>query len=228
VVADGMGGHAAGDVASQLAVTGLTPLGTNGPIGVPEILDAIEDVNLTIVNRAAENVERLGMGTTIAGVASVEVAGVDHWMVFNMGDSRVYHLSNHELVQITVDHSEAQELVQAGRLTPEEARHYRRRNVVTRSLGIDPPDMLDTWVFPPLSQERFLLCSDGLTGELNEGEICDLLDGLSDPQETADALVAAAVNAGGADNVTVVVIDHLEVDPDPVSDETIPRRSSGN
>jgi len=227
VVADGMGGHAAGDVASQLAVDGLTQLLDSDPIGVPEVLEAIDEANLSIVNRAAASEERAGMGTTIAGVAVVEVGGIDHWMVFNMGDSRVYRMIDDELIQVTVDHSEAQEMVASGQLTLEEARTYRRRNVVTRSLGIDPPDAVDTWVFPPVPGERFLLCSDGLTTEVDEGAIRTFLERIDDPQEAAQVLVRAAIDAGGSDNVTVVVIDHRATDASDVDENTVPRRIGG-
>ena len=144
-----------------------------------------------------------------------------------MGDSRVYRMIDDELIQVTVDHSEAQEMVASGQLTLEEARTYRRRNVVTRSLGIDPPDAVDTWVFPPVPGERFLLCSDGLTTEVDEGAIRTFLERIDDPQEAAQVLVRAAIDAGGSDNVTVVVIDHRATDASDVDENTVPRRIGG-
>ena len=163
-------------------------------------------------------------GFVAAGVvAVVAVAGTDHWAVFNMGDSRVYRLFEGELAQVTVDHSEVQELVSSGRLTAEEARTYRRRNVVTRSLGIDPPDAVDTWVFPPVPGERFLMCSDGLTGEVGDARIQEILGSVDDPQMAADLLVQAAIDAGGSDNVTVVVVDHRPGGPEVASGDTVPR-----
>jgi serine/threonine protein phosphatase PrpC len=224
VVADGMGGHAAGDIASQLAVDGLSELLERVSLGVSDVIDAIEGVNDSILLHAADRKNLAGMGTTIAGVAMVAVGGIDHWVAFNLGDSRVYRLLDGELTQLTVDHSEAQELVAAGRLTEDEARSYRRRNVVTRSLGIDPPDTVDTWVFPPTPGERFLLCSDGLTGEVEIEQIRVLLAEVTDPQSAADALVRSAIEAGGADNVTVVVVDHLSSGSEDVNGDTAPRR----
>jgi hypothetical protein len=127
-------------------------------------------------------------------------------MVFNVGDSRVYRLAADRIVQLTVDHSEVQELVLAGVLSREQARTHPRRNVVTRALGAAPSLHADHWLLPAVDGERFLICSDGLTGELPDGVILPLLT-VGSPQQAAEALVAAANDAGGRDNITALVVD---------------------
>ena len=145
--------------------------------------------------------------TTLTGVAVVEVEGVPHLAVFNVGDSRVYRLGGDRMGQVTVDHSEVQELVTAGRLTAQQARVHPARHVITRSIGSDPGPAVDVVVLSPRPADRFLVCSDGLTGELDDAAIEALLAAAEAPQTAAESLVAAAVAAGGRDNVTVIVAD---------------------
>lgn len=207
VVADGMGGHAAGDLASQLAIDQFNSLAGTEHVTVSDTLGAVDRANETILAESAKDQDRLGMGTTITGIVAVMAAGSEHWMVFNVGDSRVYRVLNGRMEQITTDHSEAEEMVAAGKITREASRKYHRRNVVTRSLGTDPAPTADSWMFPPETGDRFLVCSDGLTLELDEPAIHELATSIEDPQELADQLVARAVSAGGRDNVTVIVVD---------------------
>lgn len=207
-VADGMGGHAAGDVASRIAIAALERLTSDvGPLQSQDVLAAIETANAEILEAGATNASRNGMGTTLCGVAVVTVGGLDHWMVFNVGDSRVYRADGSELAQITVDHSEVEEMVASGMLTMIEAKDHPKRHVVTRSLGTDPAPLADVWMFPPTAGERLVICSDGLPLELDDAVIREILELELDAQTAADALVAAAVAAGGRDNVTVVVVD---------------------
>jgi protein phosphatase len=213
LVADGMGGHAAGEVASGLAVTEIGRIAESSPLQAEDITIAIWRANEAILRAGHERGDRFGLGTTVTGVAVVSAEGDDQWAVFNVGDSRVYRFIEGQLSQVTVDHSEVQELVTAGHLRPEEARFHPRRNVVTRSLGSDPPPIADLWVLRPRAGDRFLVCSDGLTGELEDAEIEQLLAEFSDPQEAADALVRAANAAGGHDNVTAIVVDLVGHDP---------------
>jgi serine/threonine protein phosphatase PrpC len=204
-VADGMGGHGSGDVASRLAVEALARCVELRPLFTEAVLHALEEANQVIVSRA-EPPSR--MGTTVTGLAGLETAGGDHLMVFNVGDSRVYRLAADRIVQVTVDHSEVQELVLAGVLSREQARTHPRRNVVTRALGAAPSVQSDHWLLPAVSGDRFLICSDGLTGELPDEVILPLLT-VGGPQQAAEALVAAANDAGGRDNVTAMVVDIL-------------------
>jgi PPM family protein phosphatase len=143
------------------------------------------------------------MGTTLSGLA---VLDTDQWAVLNVGDSRVYRYAGGRLAQLTVDHSAVQALVDAGLLDPRAALRHPRRNVVTRSLGTQPPPVPDIALRDPAVGERFLICSDGLTNELSDAEIGSLLAEIEDPQQAADQLVEQAVQAGGRDNVTVIVV----------------------
>jgi len=211
VVADGMGGHAAGEVASQLAVAEFARLAEQAPLRAEDVTEAVRLANEHIVVAGSERGDRHGMGTTLTGVGVVGSERGEELAVFNVGDSRVYRLTEGQLHQLTVDHSAVQELVDAGRLTAQAARSHPRRNVVTRSLGMDPGPAPDVWLVEPVPGDRFLVCSDGLTGELEDADIATLLAENPDPQAAADQLVQQAVDAGGHDNVTAVVLDVVEV-----------------
>lgn len=201
-VADGMGGHGSGDLASTLAVQVLARCAELRPLFAEAVLTALEEANRAIIEQDVPT----RMGTTVTGLAGLEAAGGDHLMVFNVGDSRVYRMTADSLEQLTVDHSEVQELVHAGVITREQARTHPRRNVVTRALGGDPVLLADHWVLPATGGDRFLLCSDGLFTELTDDVIVPLL-GAGHPQRAAETLVLAANDAGGHDNITVVVVD---------------------
>jgi serine/threonine protein phosphatase PrpC len=222
IVADGMGGHAAGDIASWAAVYSLTSLVGHGPIAITEMVSAIEAANDTIVRMAAENPSEAGMGTTLSGITSVLAGGMAHWMVFNVGDSRVYRSVDGDLQQLTVDHSEVEEMVVAGMITREQAQNHPRRNIVTRSLGTEPPPTLDYWVFPPMSNERFLICSDGLTNEIGTDIMQRCLVAFENPQQAAEELLRLALEAGGRDNITVIVVDGAN-DVEEIVGNTAPR-----
>jgi protein phosphatase len=229
VVADGMGGHAAGEVASALAVERIGALAGREDLRPEDITTAIGQANDAILGCSAEHQENSGMGTTITGVCLGEVGGTPHWFVFNVGDSRTYRFADDTLQQVTVDHSEVEELLAAGRITAEEARHHPLRNVVTRSLGTDPGPVPDLWVLPAIEGDRFLICSDGLPLEVPEDHIADLLRRNLTPQESADALVGMAVAAGGHDNVSAVVVEIPTSDAPSAADiSTSPRaRATG-
>jgi PPM family protein phosphatase len=205
-VADGMGGHAAGEVASALAVAALARLGEEDALRPSDVVARVGEANRAILESVAQHPDQRGMATTLAGLAQVVVDGAAHWAAFNIGDSRIYRVVDGRMTQVSQDHSEVAELVALGLLTPEDALRHPARNIVTRCLGRDPLDPVDSWVFPPHPGERFLLCTDGLTNELRDEHIARLLLDGDDPQVVADRLVAAAVEAGGRDNVTVVVV----------------------
>jgi PPM family protein phosphatase len=202
-VADGMGGHGSGDVASRLAVEVLGRCVMLRPLFTEAVLHALDEANRAIIEHDGPN----RMGTTITGLAGLETLGGDRLMVFNVGDSRVYRLAGGHLTQVTVDHSEVQELVQAGVITRDQARIHPRRNIVTRALGTIPPSRIDYWLLPATAGDRFLICSDGLYSELPDEHIASLLTNGGSPEDTAGALVAAAEVAGGHDNITVIVVD---------------------
>lgn len=166
------------------------------------------------------------MGATITGIALIEYGGTPHWLVFNVGDSRVYRVADGRATQLTVDHSEVAELVALGRITPLEARHHPLRHIVTRSLGVDPPPVPDVWIFPPSAGgDVFVACSDGLTTELDDDRIGAVASAGASPGGTAEELVREAVESGGRDNVTVVVLAAAPSDVDDVSVNTTPRSS---
>ncbi len=232
-VADGMGGHAAGEVASALAVEALAALGDDVEIRPRDVVTRVGAANRAILESVARHPEQLGMATTLAGLAQVSVGGATHWAAFNIGDSRVYRVVEGAMTQVSQDHSEVAELVARGLITPEEALRHPARNIVTRCLGRDPLEPVDSWVFPPHPGERFLLCTDGLTNELRDDTIARFLQDGDDEQQIADRLVAAAVEAGGRDNVTVVVVfgaaESGAAQADEADEDTAPRvvRGSG-
>ncbi len=217
VVADGMGGHGGGDVASRIAIEEMGACVALRPLFPEAVLMALEHANRHIIERDEAN----RMGTTATGLAGIETAGGDHLMVFNIGDSRVYRLADGRLEQLTVDHSEVQELVLAGVITREQARTHPRRNVVTRALGSDAGLHPDHWLLPAVGGDRYLICSDGLFSELPDDIIAPLL-AVGDAQHAAQTLVAAAIDAGGRDNVTAVVVD-IDSDDDGADETTLPR-----
>jgi protein phosphatase len=218
-----MGGHAAGEQASRIVVEQFARIQAEPAVSVSEALAAVEKANAAILGEAATDGGHTGMGSTVTGLVAVMVAGSDHWMVLNVGDSRVYRLAAGRLHQLTTDHSEAEEMAALGRIDRATIRDHRRRNVLTRSLGSDPAPVADSWVFPPADRERFVLCSDGLTLELTDGEIAERALKIADPQALAEDLVRGAVKAGGRDNVTVIVVDGFSEHPFDSDEDTSPR-----
>jgi len=228
-IADGMGGHAAGDVASAVAADVLNSLAQQRRISVDVVRSATALANRRIREVAGRSGATGGMGTTIVGFVLGEPP-----LAFNVGDSRLYLLREGELHQLSRDHSFVQELVDQGRITADQARAHPQRNVVTRAVGVEPDVEVDVWEIAPEPGDRMLVCSDGLSGELSDEHICRILRDEEPVLAAADALVRAALDAGGRDNVSVVVVDVIEEvalsasDDDTnlrgVSDDTNPRR----
>jgi len=212
-VADGMGGHNAGEVASALATSLLLERAAGQTLTPEWFVDAITVINRTIHESAAESTERRGMGTTICALALVqpqeESSEPQQVALANVGDSRIYLARSGTFRQLSVDHSYVQELVTEGLITEEEARVHPRRNIVTRALGIDNRVAVDSWLIPLFSGDRFILCSDGLVDEVPTADIAALAAQQKEPQIIADALVALAKRNGGRDNITVVVVDAI-------------------
>ncbi|GAB4099140.1 PP2C family protein-serine/threonine phosphatase [Sinomonas halotolerans] len=226
MVADGMGGHEAGELASQLCVATLR----EAPALRPGTHSATaQDIQRTIELADQRIRDAVGSraGTTLSGAVLIEISAVPYWLVANVGDSRTYRLARAGgLEQISVDHSEVRELLDAGRITPEEALVHPRRHVVTRALGTGEDAEADFWLLPVQDGDRLLVCSDGLTSEICDGEIQAILRGHGHPQDAAEALVDAAIRAGGRDNITVIVVDvHDEADELGLP-ETAPRLRS--
>ncbi|QTX06341.1 serine/threonine-protein phosphatase [Agromyces archimandritae] len=239
LVADGMGGHARGDAASRTVVETFTRHIERGTTSTPErVLDAIHTANDGV--RALSGLGEEGTavaGTTLVGVALVDTGdGASfHWMVFNIGDSRIYGWDGRRLAQLSVDHSAVQELVDAGVIRPEEAERHPERNVITRALGADDVVDPDIWLIPAEGRQVFLICSDGLTKELSDESIAAILAGDAEhPAGMAGRLVEAAIEHGGRDNVTAVVVestigeaDDAETTRDRRIEDTRPRPESG-
>jgi serine/threonine protein phosphatase PrpC len=207
-VADGMGGHRAGEVASAIAMEELARLEHAGPWPTPaEAGEALRAVFLSANRRiretAAKDAEFEGMGTTL--VALLEDGDSVH--LANVGDSRAYLLRNGELSQVTVDHTLVQELIDEGRLRPDEAERHPQRSIITRALGVEVDVEVDLFTYKLLSGDRLLLCSDGLSGVVDEQRIRNVLLRVPEPQPAAEKLVAMANEGGGPDNITVVVLD---------------------
>ncbi|MEZ5247028.1 MAG: Stp1/IreP family PP2C-type Ser/Thr phosphatase [Acidimicrobiales bacterium] len=212
VVADGMGGHNGGEVAAAIAVDEMAKAAGVG--SVDDLIEAVQRANREIVDRSRLDPELRGMGTTL--VALVEMATDDdtgpRLGVANVGDSRLYRVADDGVEQITEDHTLVEALVRDGRLSAEDALTHPQRNIVTRALGIDEKVLVDTWELAPVEGDRYLLCSDGLFNELTPSEMHELASEFDDPADAAVALVNAACDAGGRDNVTVVIVDVVETD----------------
>ena len=201
-VADGMGGHAAGEVASEIAVRVLSELAPEHPDG--EALGrAIEEANRAVIQAAREGRGRQGMGTTMTA-AMLEG---ERLVIAQVGDSRAYLLHQGKLQQLTRDHSLMADMIEAGQLTPEEARTHPQRSVITRALGSDAHLHPDIYEINVETGDRLLICSDGLSGMIFDDQIENTLRRVQDPQRCASQLVNESIAAGGHDNVTVIVAD---------------------
>src|SRR5438874_777554 len=209
-VADGVGGHKAGEVASQTAVETLQREFTEPTTDA--LIDAVKTANRTVWNLAETNSDQRGMGTTLTALALVDDGGEDRLAIVNVGDSRAYLLQQGELEQLTEDHSLVEQLVREGQLTPEEAQVHPQRSIITRALGLDPDVEVDSWELTPYKGDRLLLCSDGLTNEVSDDEIASTLRTVSDPEEAARQLVQEARDHGGSDNIACVVVGVVDDD----------------
>ncbi len=210
-VADGMGGHNAGEVASALAVDGLRRAAAAGFSAAEGLVAAINTTNATIHEASGGLSEQRGMGTTLTALVPLPATDGEpqRVVVANVGDSRIYLWRGDELKQVSADHSYVQELLSEGLITAEEARIHPRRNIVTRALGIEGDVNADSWVLPMVVGDRYVLCSDGLVDEVDDEEIATILRTSINPQVAADHLVRVANEHGGRDNTTVVVVDIL-------------------
>jgi protein phosphatase len=201
-VADGMGGHQGGEMAASIAISEFLPI--DQPIGPGGLVELVEEANRAVFERASDP-ELRGMGTTLVAVALRP--DEEKISIVNVGDSRAYFFRNHDLSQLTNDHSLVEDLVRQKRLTKEEALHHPQRNILTRALGIASHVEVDRFLVDVQVGDRFLLCSDGLFNEVDEIDIARLLAESARPNEAAEQLVSAALAGAGRDNVTVAVVD---------------------
>ena len=211
-VADGMGGHAAGEVASRLALDTLRTSITDQSL--ESLVAGVKLANTRVFEMSHTDPSMRGMGTTLCAVALVIIDGHERLAVVNVGDSRVYVLQDGALIQVSEDHSLVESMVRQGTITPEQAKIHPQRNILTRALGIDGEVGVDSWEVAPFSGDRYLLCSDGLFNEVTDEHIAGVLTDTEDPQEAAEILVRMANEGGGRDNITVVIVDVVEgLDP---------------
>ena len=221
VVADGMGGHAAGEVASEMAVdivarelTGLNDLQVDRV--AQTVARALKHANVAIYERTMAEADKQGMGTT----ASVLILAAARYLIGQVGDSRVYLLRDGVLRQLTKDHSYVQEQVDAGYLTPEQARYHPYSNVITRCVGASGDVEPDTYEGEVRRGDVFLVASDGLTGMVDDRRLQQLLGSRATPQRMVEALIAEANGRGGLDNITAIVVHVLDVDDGRPSETT--------
>lgn len=219
VVADGMGGHAAGDVASGLVIEAFSPLCGVDAITVGDIERALATCRRSIAGLAAD--ADTAPGSTVVVAALVFEGPTAYWLIGNVGDSRAYLLGSHGLERVSHDHSVVQELLDAGRIDEVEARRHPERHVITRAIGAvdhSPPEYA---LVPVVAGTRLLLCSDGLTDELDDEQIREIVADGGSVRAAVARLIAAAVDAGGHDNVTAVLIDVVGDRSATVSDDTL-------
>ncbi len=209
VVADGMGGHRGGETASRIAIDTVRTAGA--PTTTHELIDTVIAANEAIFAAARQDPMLDGMGTTLTGVALLPGPERAVLAVVNVGDSRTYLFHDDTLRTLTDDHSLVATMVRDGHLTEDEALAHPHRNILTRALGVDPTVDVDAWEVEPTPGDRLLLCSDGLVNEVTDAQIAAVLRRLADPAEAADELVRLANEHGGRDNVTVAVVDLVDL-----------------
>jgi protein phosphatase len=226
-VADGMGGHAAGGQASELAVRHLAAVAGGPTVNLDALRLALRHADEAI-RRLSEGTSEPGAGTTVAGVAMLENGGELYWAAFHVGDSRIYRWSAAAWERVSTDHSVVQELLDDGSISLAEAVVHPQRHVITRALGVGPQREADYTLLPVRGQERLLMCSDGLTGVVADDRLLELLAADRSAADIAQGLVAEAVERGATDNVSVVVVQvHGFAGAHPAADDpeevTVPR-----
>ena len=221
IVADGMGGHAAGEVASEMAVQ-IVQLELSSVRDLTDrnaaerVRNALRKANRTIHDRTITEVDKQGMGTT----ASVLIVSATRYLIGQVGDSRVYLLRDGALQQLTKDHSYVQEQVDAGYLTPEQARYHPYSNVITRCVGASPDVEPDVYQGDARVGDLFLVASDGLTGMVDDRRLQMLLMSRTEPERKVHLLISEANGRGGLDNITAIIVQIASDDDGTMSDRT--------
>ncbi|HZH39658.1 MAG TPA: Stp1/IreP family PP2C-type Ser/Thr phosphatase [Gemmatimonadales bacterium] len=221
IVADGMGGHAAGEVASEMAVRVIArEIGSLQGLSDEQVAErmrlSIRAANGAIFERTLTEHDKRGMGTTVTGLTLFS----NRFLIGQVGDSRAYLLRDGKLTQVTKDHSYVQEQVDAGYLTPEQARTHPYSNVITRCVGANADVMPDVYVGSVREGDLFLLASDGLTGMLEDPQLAEIMKSGREPQEQVDALIDDANRHGGLDNITAIMVRIDQVDASPGGRDT--------
>ncbi|HJM27723.1 MAG: Stp1/IreP family PP2C-type Ser/Thr phosphatase [Acidimicrobiales bacterium] len=208
-VADGMGGHNGGEIASETAIKEL--LQKQKILQSKELAEQVTNANEAVHNRAQENPTLYGMGTTLCAIAQLtDLPTVPKLGIINVGDSRIYVLAGGQLRQISQDHSLVETMHREGKITKIQAQNHPQRNVITRSIGTHKDVEVDCWELTARVGDRYLLCTDGLTNEVLDSTIHNILHTITDPQKASEALIQNAIEAEGLDNVTAVVVDIKE------------------
>lgn len=203
VVADGMGGHNAGEIASSEAINVIKDVVLDNEHNAKEMLtQAINSANSTVYNMSLDKQALFGMGTTITAC----VIEKDKVTAAQVGDSRLYLIRDDMIIQITKDHSLVEMLIENGSITKEDAKHHPQKNVITRAIGTDKEVSADIYEFSICEGDIILLCSDGLVNMVEDEKILSVITRTKSFEETADKLVCEAENAGGSDNITVILI----------------------
>ena len=204
VVADGLGGHAAGEVASALAVAAILEGAAAGITDAASFGELVQEANRRVYEAAAADPSLRGMGTTVTALAVLPDGRV---AVANVGDSRTSLYRSGDFIRVSKDHSRVQQMIDDGLIDPDEGWRHPEGNVLTRAVGLEPETEIDVFVLSVEPGDRFILCSDGLIDEVSEEDTAEALWRHRDPQECADRLVDMANAAGGHDNITVMVVD---------------------
>lgn len=207
VVADGIGGSEGGEIASNMVVEQFTLLAERQRIRPDDVRDVLDEAHGHV--RALHNGLPYGAGTTACGAVALDIDGAPHWFVFNIGDSRIYRSEGDpvELVQLSVDHSHVQELMDAGAISADEAAAHPERNVVTRAVGSEDAFEPDFWLLPMVAGERLLICSDGLLADVSYATVEEQVLGGAAPQTVVERLLELSLAAGARDNVSIIVVD---------------------
>jgi len=232
VVADGMGGHSGGDVASRIVVEEFAELAESahdprsGAAAVADLLKRCQSrINQYAFEQRLGGADRWYAGTTAVVALLVIDDDVPKWLLANLGDSRIYRIADGILERVSTDHSVVQELIDSGELTEDQAAEHPERHVITRALGGPRLEAADYFLLPVQSAERLLLCTDGISGLVDDPDIATILTQSPDPRDAADRLVAAALEAGGDDNATAVVVDVVGLVPEQAYDSEQQRAS---
>jgi PPM family protein phosphatase len=223
-VADGMGGHRGGDVASAMTLEALKAVELPPEEPLASLVEEIKKANVEVLRRGESDKDLRGMGTTLTALLTDD----DRAYVAHVGDSRAYLLRDGALQRLTRDHTLVERMVEEGRLQADQARHHPQRSILTRALGVEDDVQVDDLTLDPIqSGDRILLCSDGLSAMVDEDVIEEILVEETDPQAACDRLVEAALEAGGEDNITVLVLDIEEGEPSEPSAAEVGRTSRG-
>ncbi len=223
-IADGMGGKAAGDIASAMVVEHLAGVAPRVPLPLDVVAELVASANSAVRERAAATGNE-GMGTTLVAAVLIDNAGLDSILVVNVGDSRCYLYEQRGMRALTHDHSVVQEMVDAGSLTAEEARRHPDRNVVTRAIGADDVVVPDYVVLEPAAQQRLLLCSDGVSAQVRPEFLTQVLSESPDPHDAVTAIFDRVLEGNAPDNLTAIVVDVEWAEQTTETDVTAPRPS---